>query len=106
MASVIFALGAHPGLCQDEALELAERLRATSSAAAGSAARKIRLEANRDADRGEKSKVIELTREELEEVEAALAEERYPEGSPRFKRLRSQVLQTLREGPPPRGRLR
>lgn len=104
MAHVIFALGARPGLSQDEALELAELLARKRSLAAQSASRKIRLEANRYPDRGEKSKDIELSRAELEAVEAGLAEARSPEELARFERLRNEVRQTLREGPPPRGR--
>jgi hypothetical protein len=105
MAHVVFALGARPGLSQDEALALAELLARRRSLAAQSASRKIRLEADRDPDRGEKSEDIELGREELEAVEAVLAEERGPEELPRFERLRNEVLQALREGPPPSGRL-
>jgi hypothetical protein len=105
MALVVFALAARPGLSQDEALELAGLLARKRSLAAQSASRKIRLEAERDPDRGEKRKDIELSREELEAVEALLAEARDPEELPRFERLRSQVHQALREGPPPSGRL-
>jgi hypothetical protein len=105
MAQVVFALGARPGLSQGEALELAELLARRRSLAAQSASRKIRLEANRDPDRGEKSKGIELSREELEAVEGVLAEVRDPEELPRFERLRNEVHQALREGPPPTGRL-
>jgi hypothetical protein len=105
MAHVDFALGDRPSLSQDEALELVELLARRRSLAAQSASRKIRLQADRDPDRGEKSRDIELSREELEQLEALLAEERYPEGSPRFQRLRDVVRQTLREGPPPSGRL-
>jgi hypothetical protein len=105
MAHVVFALGARPGLSQHEALELAEMLARRRSLAAQSAARKIRLEADRDPDRGEKSKDIELSREELEAVEAVLAEAQDPEELPQFERLRNEVLQALREGPPPGGRL-
>ena len=104
MAHVIFALGARPGLSQDEALELAELLASRRRFAAQSASRKIRFQASRDPRSGEASEDIELDREELEEVEAVLAEAREPEESPRFERLRSEVLQTLREGPPPGGR--
>jgi hypothetical protein len=104
MAHVVFALGARPGLSQDEALELAELLARRRSLAAQSASRKIRLEANRDPD-GEKSKDIELSREELEALEAVLAEVRDQEELPRYERLRNEVLQVLREGPPPSGRL-
>ena len=105
MAHVVFALGDRPGLSQVEALELAELLARERSLAAQSASRKIRLEANRDPDRGEKSKDIELTREELEALEAVLDEVRDQEELPRFERLRNEVLQALREGPPPSGRL-
>ena len=105
MAHVVFAFGDRPGLSQDEALELAELLARKRSLAAQSASRKIRLEANRDPDRGAKSKDIELTREELEAVEAVLDEVRDQEELPRFERLRNEVLQALREGPPPSGRL-
>ena len=105
MAHVVFALGARPGLSQDEALELAGLLARKRSLAAQSASRKIRLEANRDPDRSEKSEDIELSREELEALEAVLAEERDPEELPRFERLRNKVRQALREGPPPSGRL-
>jgi hypothetical protein len=56
-------------------------------------------------DRGETSKDIELSREELEAVEAVLDEVRDDEELPRFERLRNEVLQVLREGPPPSGRL-
>jgi len=105
MAHVVFALGARPGLSQDEALELAELLARRRSLAAQSASRKIRLEANRDPDRGEKSKDIELNREELEAVEAVFAEVRDQVELPRFEHLRNEVLQALREGPPPSGRL-
>ncbi len=105
MAHVVFALGDRPGLSQVEALELAELLARKRSLAAQSASRKIRLEANRDPDRGEKSKDIELTREELEALEAVLDEVRDQEELPRFERLRNEVLQALREGPPPSGRL-
>jgi hypothetical protein len=66
MAHVVFALGTRPGLSEDEALELAELLARKRSLAAQSASRKILLEANRDPDQGEKSKDIELSREELE----------------------------------------
>jgi hypothetical protein len=104
MAHVVFALGARPGLSQDEALELAELLARRRSLAAQSASRKIRLEANRDPDR-EESKDIELSREELEALEAVLEEVRDQEELPRFERLRNEVLQALREGPPPSGRL-
>jgi hypothetical protein len=102
MAHVVFALGAHPGLSQDEALELAELLARKRSLAARSASRKIRLEANRDPDGGETSKDIELSREELEAIEAVLAQERHPE-LPALERLQNEVHQTLREGPPPSG---
>jgi hypothetical protein len=105
MAHVVFALGTRPGLSQDEALELAELLARKRSLAAQSASRKIRLEANRDPDLGEKSEDIALGREELETLEAALAEARAPEELPRFEHLRSEVHQALREGPPPSGRL-
>jgi hypothetical protein len=105
MAHVVFALGARPGLSQDEALELAELLARKRSLAAQSASRKIRLEANRDPDRGEKSKDIELSREELEALEAVLQEVQDEEQLPPFERLRNEVLQALREGPPPSGRL-
>jgi hypothetical protein len=105
MAHVVFALGDRPGLSQDEALELGELLARKRSLAAQSASRKIRLEANHDPDRGEKSKDIELSREELEALEAVLDEVRDQEGLPRFERLRNEVLQALREGPPPSGRL-
>jgi hypothetical protein len=105
MAHVVFALGDRPGLSQDEALELGELLARKRSLAAQSASRKIRLEANRDPDRGEKSKDIELSREELEALEAVLDEVRDQEGLPRLERLRNEVLQALREGPPPSGRL-
>lgn len=105
MAHVVFALAARPALSQDEALELAGLLARKRSLAAQSASRKIRLEADRDPDRGEKRKDIELSREELEAVEALLAEARDPEELPRFERLRSDVHQALREGPPPSGRL-
>jgi hypothetical protein len=105
MAHVAFALGARPGLSQDEALELAELLARKRSLAAQSASRKIRLEANRDTDRGEKSKDIELSREELEALEAVLDEVRDQEEVPGFELLRNEVLQALREGPPPSGRL-
>jgi hypothetical protein len=105
MAHVVFALGGRPGLSQDEALELAELLARKRSLAAQSASRKIRLEANHDPDRGEKSKDIELSREELEALEAVLQEVQDEEQLPRFERLRNEVLQALREGPPPSGRL-
>jgi hypothetical protein len=105
MADVVFALGARPGLSRDEALELAALLARRRLLAAQSASEKIRLEANRDPDRGEKSKDIELGREELEAVEAILAEAREPEGLPPFERLRNEIQQELREGPPPAGRL-
>jgi hypothetical protein len=105
MAHVVFALGDRPGLSQVEALELAELLARKRSLAAQSASRMIRLEAKRDPDRGEKSKDIELTREELEALEAVLDEVRDQEELPRFERLRNEVLQALREGPPPSGRL-
>lgn len=105
MPHVVFALGAPLGLSQAEALELAELLARKRSLAAQSASRKIRLEANRDPRRGERSTDIELSREELEAVEAVLAEARHPEELPRFERLRNEVLQALREGPPPSGRL-
>lgn len=105
MAHVVFALGDRPGLSQDEALELAELLARTRSLAAQSASRKIRLQADRDPDRGEESRDIELSREEREQLEALLAEERRPEELPRFQRLREEVRQALREGPPPTGRL-
>ena len=105
MAQVVFALAARPGLSQDEALELAGLLARKRSLAAQSASRKIRLEADRDPDHGEKSTDIELSREELEAVEALLAEARDPEELPRFERLRSEIHQALREGPPPSGRL-
>jgi hypothetical protein len=103
MAHVVFALGDRPGLSQDEALELAELLRHNPSFAAQSAARKIRSQASRDPDRGEDSKNIELDRDELEALEAVLAQERHPE-LPAFERLQNEVRQTLREGPPPSGR--
>jgi hypothetical protein len=105
MAHVVFELGARPGISQQEALELAELLARRRSLAAQSASRRIRLEANRDPDRGEKSEDIELSREELEALEAVLAEERDAEELPRFERLRNEALQALREGPPPSGRL-
>jgi hypothetical protein len=105
MAHVVFALRDRPGVSQGEALELAELLARRRSLAAQSASRKIRLQADRDPDRGETSRDIELNREELEEVEALLADERHPEELPRFQRLRDEVRQTLREGPPPSGRL-
>jgi hypothetical protein len=105
MAHVVFALGDRPGLSQDEAFELAELLARRRSLAAQSASRKIRLQADRDPDRGEESTDIDLTREELEELEALLAEDRHPEELPRFERLRDEVRQALREGPPPSGRL-
>jgi hypothetical protein len=105
MAHVVFALGDRPGLSQDEALELGELLARKRSLAAQSASRKIRLEANHDPDRGEKSKDIELSREELEALEAVLDEVRDQVGLPQFERLRNEVLQALREGPPPSGRL-
>jgi hypothetical protein len=105
MAHVVFALGARPGLSQDEALDLAELLARRRSLAAQSTSRKIRLEATRDPDRGEKSKDIELSREELEAVEAVIAEVRDAEELPRFEHLHNEVLQTLRQGPPPSGRL-
>jgi hypothetical protein len=105
MTHVVFALGGRPGLSQDEAIELAELLARKRSLAAQSASRRIRLEANRDPDRGEKSNDIELSREELEAVEAVLDEVRDQEELPRFERLRNEVLQVLREGPPPSGRL-
>jgi hypothetical protein len=104
MAHVVFALGGRPGLSQDEALGLAELLARRRRFAAQSASRKIRFQASRDPHSGEASEDIELDREELEEVETVLAEEREPDESPRFERLRSEVLQTLREGPPPGGR--
>jgi hypothetical protein len=104
MAHVVFALGARPGLSQDEALELAELLARRRSLAAQSASGKIRLQASRDPDRDEKSEDIELDRQELEELEAVLAEERHPEELPPFERLRNEVRQTLRKGPPPSGR--
>jgi hypothetical protein len=103
MAHVVFALGDRPGLSQDEALELAELLRRSPSFAALSASRKIRLQASRDlAQREEVSKNIELDRDELEELEAVLAQERHPE-LPGFERLQNEVHQALREGPPPSG---
>jgi hypothetical protein len=105
MAHVVFALGARSGLSQDEALELAGLLARKRSLAAQSASRKIRLEAERRPDQDEKSKDVELSREELEAVEAVLAEARDPEELPRFERLRNEVHQALREGPPPGGRL-
>jgi hypothetical protein len=105
MAHVVFALGARPRLSQDEARELAGLLARKRLLAAQSASRKIRLEADRDPDRGEKSKDIVLSREELEAIEAGLAEAQAPEELPRFQRLRSEVQQALREGPPPSGRL-
>jgi hypothetical protein len=105
MAHVVFALGDRPGLSQDEALELAELLARKRSLAAQSVSRRIRLEANRDPYRGEKSKDIELSREELEAIEAVLDEVRDQDELPRFERLRNEVLQALREGPPPSGRL-
>jgi hypothetical protein len=105
MAHVVFALGGRPGLSQDEALELAELLARKRSLAAQSASRRIRLKANREPDRGEKSTDIELSREELEALEAVLDEVRDQEELPRFERLRNEVLQALREGPPPSGRL-
>jgi hypothetical protein len=105
MAHVVFALGDRPGLAQDEALELGDLLARKRSLAAQSAARKIRLEANGDPDRGEKSTDIELSREELEALEAVLDEVRDQEEVPGFERLRNEVLQALREGPPPSGRL-
>ena len=70
MAHVVFALGAGPGLSQEEALELAKLLARKRSLAAQSASRKIRVEADRDPDRGEMSKDVELSREELEALEA------------------------------------
>jgi hypothetical protein len=105
MAHVVFAPGTRPVLSQDEALELAELLARKRSLAAQSASRKIRLEANRDPEQGEKSKDIELSREELEALEDVLAEAQASEELPRFEQLRSEVHQALREGPPPSGRL-
>ena len=104
MAHVVFALGGRPGLSQDEALELGELLARRRRFAAQSASRKIRFQASRDPRSGEAREDLELDREELEEVEAVLAEAREPEELPRFERLRSEVLQTRREGPPPGGR--
>jgi hypothetical protein len=103
MAHVVFALGDRPGLSQDEALELAELLGRRPTLAGQSASGKIRFQASRDPARGEASEDIELDRNELEEVEAVLAEDRDPEELPRFERLRNEILQALREGPPPRG---
>jgi hypothetical protein len=103
MAHVVFALGERPGLSQDEALEIAELLARRRSLAAQSASRKIRLQA--DPGRGEEATDIELNREELEQLEALLAEERQPEELPRLRRLRDEIRQALREGPPPSGRL-
>ena len=103
MAHVVFALGDRPGLSQDEALELAELLQRSPSFAAQSASRKIRFQASRDPDRREVSKNIELDRDELEELEAVLAQERHPEELPAFERLQNEVHQILREGPPPSG---
>jgi hypothetical protein len=105
MAHVVFALGDRPGLSQDEALQLADLLARKRSRAAQSASRRVRVEANRDPDRGEKGEDIELSREELEALEALLAEVRDQEELPRFDRLRNEVLQALREGPAPSGRL-
>jgi hypothetical protein len=105
MAHVVFTLGDRPGLAQDEALELGDLLARKRSLAAQSAARKIRLGANGDPDRGEKSRDIELSREELEALEAVLDEARDQQEVPGFERLRNEVLQALREGPPPSGRL-
>jgi hypothetical protein len=102
MAHVVFALGDRPGLSQDKALELAELLRRSPSLAAQSASRKIRFQASRERARGEVSKNIELDRDELEQLEAVLAQERHPE-LPALERLRNEVHQTLREGPPPSG---
>jgi hypothetical protein len=103
MAHVVFALGDRPGLSQEEALELAELLRHSPSFAAQSASRKIRSQASRDPDRAEVSKNIELDRDELQELQAVLAQEQHPE-LPGFERLQNEVHQTLREGPPPSGR--
>jgi hypothetical protein len=102
MAHVVFALGDRPGLSKDEALELAELLQRSPSFAAQSASRKIRFQASRDLARGKVSKNIELDRDELEELESVLAQERHPE-LPGFERLQNQVHQRLREGPPPSG---
>src|SRR5829696_3298929 len=106
MAHVVFALSGRPGLAQDEALELAELLARRRSFAAQSASRKIRFHATRDPDRGEASDNIDLDldRDELEELESLLAQERDPEELSAFERLQNAVHQTLREGPPPRGR--
>ena len=100
--ALVFALGDRPRLSQDEALELAELLQRSPSLAAQSASRKIRFQASRDLARGKVSENIELDREQLEELESVLAQERNS-GAACVRAPPNEVHQTLRVGPPPSG---
>lgn len=94
MAAVAFAFGPKPGLDEFEALEVAELLGRRRNLAASAAAAKIKDQAHRDPDR-ELSMDVELTRAELGELAAVLAEPRAGGERPAFERLRAEVGRAL-----------
>lgn len=95
MAAIAFAFGPKPALDEFEALELAELLGGRRNLAAFAAAAKIRDQARRDPDRRELSTDVELTRAELGELAAVLAEPRAGGERPAFERLRAEVGRAL-----------
>jgi hypothetical protein len=84
MAAVSFAIGSHPGLSEQEALELAELLERRRSLASVLTAKRIREQARRDSDH-ETSEDVELEPADLHELAAVLAEPRAPEELPRIR---------------------
>jgi hypothetical protein len=66
MAAVRFAFAENAALDKRDALDLADVLLKERSLAGQSAGQKIRAQAERDPDRGETSKNVELTGDELQ----------------------------------------
>lgn len=91
MAAVAFAIGDRPALDAYEATEIAESLERRRNLAAVRLAAKIRLQVDKDPDRGDISSDVELDEHEAAALAALLDEPRTPEERPAFAYLRAQL---------------
>jgi hypothetical protein len=98
MASVVFGFGRRPGIPGDDALELADLLARTRTLAGNSAAEKIRRQARRDPDRGEKSEDIGLGGAELRVLANVLRDEPWTHQQPWYSHLQDELAATQGAG--------
>jgi hypothetical protein len=91
MAHVVFGFGSKPGLSERQALAVADALAARRTAAAQSAATKIRHQVRVNPDAGETRQDVTLEPEERAELAAVMSEVSWPDDEPAYRHLQRQA---------------